>query len=58
MTAEPAPCPGSRTVPQQIAQSRASPTAGESHDQRLTPQSAIAACPIANEEAQTSSAAE
>ena len=56
-TAETAPCPGRRTVPQQTAQSKASPTAGASHDQRRTPQSAIAAWPIASEAAQTASTA-
>jgi hypothetical protein len=57
MAAEIVPWPGSRTVPQQIAQISASPTAGESHDQRRAPQSAIAAWPIAGEAAQTASTA-
>ena len=51
-TAETAPSPGIRTVAQQIAQSSASPTGGESHDQPRTPQISIAACPIESEEAQ------
>ncbi len=55
--AETTPCPGIRTVAQQIAQTKARPTAGESQDQRLTPQSAIAACPRASEAAQTASTA-
>ena len=33
------PVPGNRTVPQHIAQSSASPTAGASHDQLLPPKS-------------------
>ena len=55
--AEIAPSPGRRTVPQQIAQSRARPDRGDSHDHRRTPQSAIAACPSASEAADTASAA-
>ena len=55
--AEIVPCPGSRTVPQQTAQSSASPTAGDSQDHRRRPQSAIAACPIASEAAHTASTA-
>ena len=47
------PSPGSRAVAQQIAQSSANPTAGASQDQRLAPQSASAACPIASEAPQT-----
>ncbi len=37
--------------------SKASPTGGASHDQCRTPQSAIAAWPIVNEVAQTTSTA-
>ena len=51
------PSPGSRTVAQQTAQSSASPTAGESHDQRRAPQRAIAAWPIASDDAHTASTA-
>jgi hypothetical protein len=56
-SAEITPSPGSRTVPQQIAQSSASPTAGESQDHPLPPQSPIAACPTASEDAQIASTA-
>ncbi len=56
-TAETTPSPGSRTVPQQIAQSSASPTAGESHDQPRPPQSPTAAWPIASDDAQIATTA-
>jgi len=56
-TADTTPSPGSRTVPQQTAQSSANPTAGESHDQVRAPQSPIAACPIASDETQIAATA-
>ena len=56
-TAETTPSPGSRTVPQQRAQSSASPTAGASHDQRRPPHSSTAACPTASDETQIAATA-
>jgi len=51
--AEITPSPGSRIVAQQSAVTSASPVAGASQDQRRHPHTAMAACPIASDAAQT-----
>ena len=56
-TAEAVPCPGKRTVAQQIAQSSPKPTAGASQDHRLIPQRPKAACPNASDAPHTASTA-
>jgi len=56
-TAETTPSPGIRTVAQHTPHNIASPTAGDSQDQRRPPQSPIAACPIVSEVAQIASTA-